>query len=321
MIASLTLAVKSVLPLFFWILLGFGAKRILKIPDSAVRFANKLVFVFLLPLSIVLNIMQTHIRHVVQPGLICFCIVAILATWGGSWIIATRREPAHPKRGAMIQGMFRSNFVLFGMPLVSNIYSGAHAGVTSFMIAIVVPLYNVLAVFTLETHRRDRAPGKIRIGKVLLGVLKNPLILGSMVGLALLLFGVKLPDGLVAGANWVSRASTYFALTAMGAAFKLSSVRGDLKRLFVVVPMRLIIWPLIMLTCAILVGFRGVELTTLLAAFAAPSAVNSYTMAELMGNDGPLAASIVVFTTLFAAITVFLFVFTLGGLGFIGTVT
>jgi len=37
-----------------------------------------------------------------------------------------------------------------GLPLVPSIYGGDHLGIVAVMVSIIVPLYNVLAVISLE---------------------------------------------------------------------------------------------------------------------------------------------------------------------------
>ena len=50
----------------------------------------------------------------------------------------------------MLQGMFRSNFVLFGIPISTALFGDTAAGLASILIAVIIPLYNVLAVISLE---------------------------------------------------------------------------------------------------------------------------------------------------------------------------
>lgn len=52
-------------------------------------------------------------------------------------------------------------------------------------------------------------------------------------------------------------------------------------------------------------GFRDIELVTLLAIFASSTAVASFTMAEQMGGDAALAGDIVVATSTLASFTLF----------------
>ena len=51
-------------------------------------------------------------------------------------------------------------------------------------------------------------------------------------------------------------------------------------------------------------GFRGQHLVTLLIMLGAPSTASCYIMAKNMGNDSVLSASIIVVTTLGAAVTI-----------------
>ena len=78
---------------------------------------------------------------------------------------------------------------------------------------------------------------------------------------------------------------------------------------------QLIIVPTIMLSLAIFLGFRGIELVTLMAIFATPCAVAGYAMAQQMGSDADLAGNCVVYTTGLSCFTIFGWVFVLKTLG------
>ena len=58
-------------------------------------------------------------------------------------------------------------------------------------------------------------------------------------------------------------------------------------------------------------GFRDVQLAVLLSMSASPTAVSSYTMAQQMEGDDALAGQLVVYTTIFSILTVFLWIFLL----------
>ena len=72
-----------------------------------------------------------------------------------------------------------------------------------------------------------------------------------------------------------------------------------------------------MVSLAALLGFRGEMLVPVLALFGSPVATSSYTMAELMDGDGVLAGSLVVLTTAFSIVTMFLFIFAIKQLGLV----
>ena len=54
----------------------------------------------------------------------------------------------------MIQNSFRSNFILFGIPLTQNIMGSTVSGLAGLMTALVIPLFNILSVIVLAFIKR-----------------------------------------------------------------------------------------------------------------------------------------------------------------------
>ncbi len=92
----------------------------------------------------------------------------------------------------------------------------------------------------------------------------------------------------------------------LGAFFRVGNARNHLRELVTVCLGRLVVVPGVMLTVAALMGFRGIEFVTLMALFGSSAAGNSFTMAQQMGGDADLAGDIVVMTSLFCSLTMFL---------------
>ena len=149
------------------------------------------------------------------------------------------------------------------------------------------------------------------MGKVLKSVVTNPLIIASLLGIVLLVMGVKLPDTLDKTLSDLAKTSTPLALVILGAEFNFKSVKNCLRPLIIGVAGRLVIVPAIFITIAALLGFRGEELISLMIMLAAPPAVSSFTMAQQMDGDAELAGNMVVFGSLFAVLTIFLWIFIL----------
>ena len=95
----------------------------------------------------------------------------------------------------------------------------------------------------------------------------------------------------------------------------LDELRAQGRLLWLGVGGRLIAVPLVFLTLAAVLQFRDVQLATLIAVFASPTAVSSYPMAQQLGGDADFAASQVALTTAFSGITVFVWVFVFKALG------
>ena len=62
-------------------------------------------------------------------------------------------------------------------------------------------------------------------------------------------------------------------------------------------------------------GFRGEALACLLIASGAPTAVSSFSTAQVMGGDGELAAQIVIISSVLCIFTLFCWIYLLSSLG------
>ncbi len=291
--------------MFILLAIGFTVRKTGIVNDTELKKMNRLAFDVLFPFLMFSNIYNSHIREIVNLNLIVFTIAAIGIEYIAATAVTLKIEKNSASRGAMIQAIYRSNFVIMGLPIATNIYGHGNVGVTAVMIAIVVPLYNILAVATLEMYRDS----KIRIGRMVVNIAKNPLIIGAVAGILFSVAGINLPNVIEDTVSSLSSAATPIALMILGASFKFSSIKNCRRNLIIVVLARLVIVPGIVLAIAALSGITGIEFVTLVGIFAAPCAISSFTMAQQMGSDGVLAGAAVIFTSAFACITMFLWLF------------
>ena len=304
---NLIISLNVVLPLFLLIALGYGLKKIRMYDTSTLKTMNKLVFKVFLPVYLFYSIYSKDLSAAFDLKVILFAIVSLLIWFLFLMLLIPRFEKENAKRGVMIQAMFRSNFALFGLPVAISLCGEDKIGTTSLLLGIVVPIYNVLAVITLEFFRGGKPSAK----KILTGIAKNPLIIASVLGVVVYLLKIEIPYAIEKTIIDVGKIATPLALIALGGEFTFSKVKGDLKQLVVSVVGKLVICPLFIVTGAILLGFRNEVLVPILLMAGAPTAVSSYTMAQQMGGDGELAGEVVVFTTGISIFTIFVWVFVL----------
>ncbi len=309
---NLIVAFNAIAPIFLLIAAGFAIRRFGLLRDDALPQVNRLAFTVFLPALLFNNLYETDIGSAFSPRLLAFAVVIVLVMYAVVTGLVRLIEKNNKSRGAMIQAIYRSNFVLLGVPVVQSVFAGQDSGVTAVLVAVVVPLFNVLAVVTLEMYRG----GSVQWKKVAVGIAKNPLIIGSMLGLLCMLAGIQLPVFVRSGISSLAGAATPVALVVLGASIHLESVGANARSLAICVVGRLIAVPLAGITAAILCGFRGIELGSLLAMLASPTAVSSFTMAQQMDSDAELTAGAVVFSSAFACLTLFLWIFLLKQLGF-----
>ena len=306
---SLLLSFNAIMPIFLLMLLGYFLKQKNLATKENFNAINKLVFKVFLPVLLFKNIYDTDLSQAFDWKLIAFSAAGVLLIFAVGTLLVPRLTPLDSRRGVMLQGLFRSNYAILGLPLVEFICGSA--AVASAMVAVVIPIFNVLAVVSLERYRG----GKVSPGKLLKGIATNPLILGCALGAVLLLLNLRLPAFLEKAVSDVAKIASPLAMVALGASFTFSSVKGCLKELIITVSSRLILVPLVTLTAAILLGFRGEHLACLLIIFGAPTAVSSFSMAQQMGGDEQLAAQIVVVSSGLCLATLFVWIFALNALG------
>lgn len=310
---NLIVSFNAIAPLFLLIAAGLFIRRRGLLHDGALPQINALAFTVFLPALLFNNLYSTNIQSAFSPRLLGYAVFSALAMYGLAVLAVCALEKDGKSRGAMIQAIYRSNFVLLGLPIMQTLFEGQDLGVTSVIIAVIVPIFNVLAVVTLEVFRGGRVQWK----KVLLGIAKNPLIIASVLGFACMAAGVRLPVFLHTAVKNLASAATPVALVVLGASIHLEKIAGNTRNLVICVLGRLVIAPFIFVTGGALLGFRGIELATLLAMLAAPTAVSSFTMAQQMDSNGELAAEAVVMTSAFSCVTMFLWIFALKQMGLI----
>ena len=312
MLSNFFVALGGVVPLFCLMAVGVFVKCSRLLTEEELFHVNRMVFRVFFFFMMFYNIYIADPGTAFQPLLAAFGAGGVLLTALVFSGIVCCTEKENARRGAMIQAVFRSNYVLMGIPLVGNIFGDAAIAVPTMMIAAIVPLYNILGVFVLEIFRG----GRFDLLPILRSVLMNPMILGAIAGASCRLIGLTIPMPLLKPAAQIAAATTPVALIVLGASFRGGSFHAHLRQLIFCVVSRLIVVPAVMLSLAISFGFRGVELVTLIAVFATPCAVASFAMAQQMQADAELAGNCVVYSSGLSCLTIFGWVFLLKTLAF-----
>jgi len=310
---NLILSINVVLPLFLTMALGYILKCLKMFDDNTLKVMNNITFKVFLPLLLFYNIYKTDLNGAINLKLMFFALSSVTITFVILCILIPFIEKDNKKRGVLIQGIFRSNFVIFGLPVASSLFGDDKVGMVAILIAAVVPLFNMLAVISLEIFRC----GKLDIKNTLKGIITNPLIIASVIGICFLVLEIKLPIAIEKAVSDISKIATPLSLILLGGSFAFTDVKTHLRQTIIGVTGRLVIVPLILMPISIWVGFRDVELLALMLIFASPTAISSFTMAQKMDGDSDLAAQIVVFTSASCILTVFLWIFTLKQFSFI----
>ena len=331
-------AVNAVFPLVILIMLGYYLKRIGFLSKAFIQGGNKFVFTVLLPSVLFYNIYTIQSVQDVNWPAVLFAVLGITGMFLISLVTSILVTKAPARRGVISQGIFRSNFAIIGLSLASALGGDPAMALAAIFSAFAVPLYNVLSVIALSVFAPEGTDNKHMLRSTVLKIIKNPMIIGAIAavvvilirGLQISIFGSvafsireDLPFLFKALEN-LKGITTAFALIILGAEFEFSAIKGMFKEVvvgtvfrIVVAPMLIVITAYLLSTYTNLVSFGVNEYSSFIALFGAPSAVSSVAMAEQMGGDVPLATQLVVWTSVFSILTIFLQVCILLSVGLI----
>ena len=308
---NLMISANAVLPMCLVMALGYGTRRLGWLRREEISTINKIAFRIFLPCLLYYNIYCSDLSGSFDPLLMAYAVGGVLLTFGLSLGYTLLTEKLPERRGVLIQGMFRSNYVIMGIPVATALLGADQLGTVSILIAVVVPLFNMLSVVVLEVFRGQKPKPLHILGQIA----KNPLVIGSVLGILTLVAGIRLPHILEQTIQSVSAIASPLQLFLLGAFFQFSGLKTYRRELVTVSIAKLIVAPGLFLGLGALLGFRGVAFVSLIGVFASPTAVNSFTMAQQMGGDAELAGDIVVTTSAVSILTMFLWIFLFKSLG------
>ena len=305
------ISANAVLPMCLIMALGYGTRRLGWIRREEISAINKIAFRIFLPCLLYYNVYCSDLSGSFDPLLMAYAVGGVLLTFGLSLGYTLLTEKLPERRGVMIQGMFRSNYVIMGIPVAAALLGADQLGTVSILIAVVVPLFNMLSVVVLEVFRGQKPKPLHILGQIA----KNPLVIGSVLGILTLAAGIRLPHILEQTIQNISAIASPLQLFLLGAFFQFSGLKTYHRELVTVSAAKLVVAPGLFLGLGALLGFRGVAFVSLIGVFASPTAVNSFTMAQQMGGDAELAGDIVVTTSAVSILTMFLWIFLFKSLG------
>jgi len=291
--------------------LGYIAKATKVMNRHDVTVMNKVAFRFFMPALMFYNIYTSDLSSSIKPSLILYAVCSVLVVYFLTMLYVLKVEKDKFRQGVMMQGIYRSNFVIIGLPIAESLMKGKPLGTVAVLIAVIVPLYNVIAVITLEVFNGN----KINTKKIITDILKNPLIISSVLGIIAVALNIKFPPVIIKVLKDVTAAGTPLMLFLLGAFFEFKGIGKYKKELIQVCIGRLIVVPGVFLTIAMKLGFTGIDFVGLIGMFGSATAVSSFTMAEQMGGDADLAGNIVVLTSALCSFTLFLWSFIFKSLG------
>ena len=202
-----------------------------------------------------------------------------------------------------------SNTLLLGVPITERAYGPDALDGNWVIIALHSPFFYTFGITAMEFTRArgsNLSIGRIAL-RALTGVLRTPLVIGVLSGLAmnlLLRAGLSLPNGFWAAVDMITRAALPAALFGLGGVLVRYRPEGDMATILMCCICSLLIHPAIALGLATAFGLdiAGIRSSVVTAAMA--PGVNAYFFANIYGRAKRVAASSVLVGTAFSIVTI-----------------
>ncbi len=325
-------AFNAIMPVVLLILLGWGLKRIKFLSDGFLSDANKFVFNVALPVLLFYNVYNIKDFGEINWGTVGFAGAVILVLFVFGLVFCNILTRDRRQKGVIWQAFYRSNFAIIGLPLAEALGGIEGVATASVLSAFSIPVFNALAVVSLSVYTSSDGRSKVSVKEILMKIVKNPLIIGVFAGMCVLAVRQFAPVDFTIKDNMpfiykplemLASTASPVALVVLGGRFRFSAVKEMKLQVAGGTLARIVFAPVLGLGLSILLSFSDKfsfgagHYAAFLALFGSPVAVSSAIMAAQMDNDDTLADQILVWTSIFSILTVFVFVVILKKFSFI----
>lgn len=286
-------------PLFLLILLGavLGVKRWPS--DTFWPHMERLIYFVLFPAMLVATLATADVSQVPVTRLALVLLGAMTAFGLLLWRLRVRLRLTPAAFTSVFQGAVRFNTYV-GVAGAAALHGSAGATTAAVAVALMVPVVNVMCVASFVAAG---TLGNASIGQSIMALVKNPLILACLLGIALNLSGVGLPGWSHDTVELLGRAALPLGLVAVGVALRPAALLRLDRGVLATNSIKLLLMPALVLGLGWLVGLDAVSRDVALLFAALPTATSAYILARQLGGDAELMAAIITGQTLLAMLT------------------
>lgn len=279
-------------PDFSLIVCGYLVCRYTALNRTVWEQVESLVYFFLFPVLLFQSIVRSPLDLRATSSLIS---AGLLLGLGGialayslphlPWL-GKRIDPREHAASAQIAFRFNS---FIALALADKLAGSQGLQLIAVLIGVCVPLFNVAAVWPMAKHAKRNLAGEL---------MRNPLIIATVAGLAANLLGVKIPFWLEPTITRIGAASLALGLMAAGAGLQFAHLAQSRTLSTALLAIKHLLMPLIAWALSRLFGLSPLQTTMLLAFSALPTSSSAYVLAARMGYNGAYVAGLVTLSTM-----------------------
>lgn len=271
---------------------GFVLARTLHIDARAL---SRVMLYFFVPALIFSSAYRTQLsQEYLTIGIFAVVITALmgLVTWALIRVMRYDRLTS----SAFALGVLFTNAGNYGLPLVLFAFGQEGLSRAALYFAVSAILTQTVAIFIA-------ARGRAGAREALLNVFKMPLVYAVVLGLALNLTGLVVPEPLMKSVDLVSGAAVPVMLTILGLELANASLGNDRLTISLATAAKLVLTPLVAFPLAAFFGLAGVGRAVSIIEASMPTAVMASIVAVEFDVRPQLVTGIVFASTIFSIVT------------------
>lgn len=295
-----------VAPIFGIMVLGFLARRFGVLSETNVKGLVLFVFFFAIPSLLFRSLAQVELPEVIEWGFL-LAFYAGSVTMYAAGMAGGRFLFGRPLDHQAIFGMSAafSNTVLLGIPIVLTAYGPDAALPVFLIITFHSATFMPLTAGLIQSGRGTAVSGGDHIRNLSLELVRNPIVMGLLLGLLVNLAGLELPGLIDRGTELLGGAAVPCALFALGGSLAGYPLVGDVGPSLYLTTLKLILHPLLVWVVAVpLLGLSGLWVSVAVTMAGMPAGLNVYLFGARYEAAEGVAARTVFLTTLLSVGTI-----------------
>ena len=281
------------LPDFLLIAAGFVICRHTALDRPIWDAVERLVYFLLFPVLLFTSIARSPLKVDEVAGLGVAGVALVLGGVAAAYALGHVKGVDARAHASGAQTAFRFNSYV-ALALSERLGGAPGVATVALLMAVCVPLCNVAAVWPLARH------GGQRVGRELL---RNPLIIATLAGLAANALQLRLPDVVAGTLQRIGVAAIPLGLMAVGAGLRLGALRDAPRLAAALLTIKHVLMPALALVLVQFLPLTSLQQLIVVAFAALPTATSAYVLAARMGGHASYVAGLVTLSTLLATLS------------------
>ena len=282
----------SLLPVFVIIICGYVFKKTKFPGDDFWPGTERIVYYFLYPALLFSSSAGASWEFYSVAAMVWAILAAFFVMSGILLLLRPRLSQKDASFTSVFQGSLRFTSYI-GFAAAFAMFGDEGLYLAAVFITVMIPLVNILSVMVLVRYGGQKRGWYW----IFTTVIKNPLILACLAGMAFNLLGLQLPAMAENFTTIIGRGSLPLGLLAVGASLQISSIKEAGREVVYACLLKLVLMPFLMWLSCTLIGVDRLSTVVAVLFAALPGSPLSYILAKQLGGDTRLMSSIIAVQT------------------------